>query len=107
MKSLLWITIPSSLLIIGAAYYMNNLPPVVTSNQPNLATGPKHPITPEMAKDADARPGKPAPEISLPDTDGKPQKLSSYLAKGPVLLVMIKDGSNCLTVVMKVKMASF
>jgi len=95
MRPLLFLTIPASLVIVGAAIYIYNMPPVVSSNKPNLATGPRHPITPEMAQDAEARPGKPAPEISLNDTSGKSQTLSNYLKTGPVLLVMIKDGCPC------------
>lgn len=95
MKSLLWITIPASLAIVGVAVYIQQMPPRVASNQPNLATGPRHPITTEMAKDAEARPGQPAPEIRLPDADGNEQTLTKFLETGPVLLVMVKDGCPC------------
>lgn len=84
-----------SAVIVAGSLVLANYRPAPKLSAPNLLDTPRHPITAEMEKAADAVVGGTAPEISLIDTDKKPQTLSGYLAKGPVVLVMIKDGCPC------------
>lgn len=67
----------------------------VVSNSVNMALEPRHPVTEAMRRSAEAVPGLVAPEIELPDTSGKTVRLSELVAKGPVLVVTIKDGCPC------------
>ncbi len=96
MKSLLYITIPASLLIIGGAIAIQFLKPSeVESNQPNLQQEARHPVTETMNVDAESRSGKMAPAIRLKDSYGKDQTLAGYVEKGPALVLMILDGCPC------------
>lgn len=96
MKSLLYITIPASLLILGGAIAIQFLKPnEVVSNQPNLQQEARHPVTEEMDKDAESRSGNMAPAINLRDSYGKEQSLAGYLENGPALVLMILDGCPC------------
>ena len=61
----------------------------------NLALEPRHPVTLKMAQDAKAVIGEPAPEIDLPDTDGKQVKLSELVNQTPVVVITLKDGCPC------------
>lgn len=94
-NKLLWITIPASLLIAGAGLFLATYQPPAISKQTNMATTPRHPVTVDMSKDASAKSGRAAPDFTLPDTDGKPISLKTLLAKGPVVVVMTKDGCPC------------
>ncbi len=87
--------IPASLLIAGGAIALRTYQIPIVSNAVNLATTPRHPVTVQMERDAEAVPGHAAPEISLPDTTGKILNLSELLQKGPVVVVMMKDGCPC------------
>ncbi len=39
-----------------------------------------------LTRSATLGPGDPAPEFTLPDNQGVPRSLSTYLARGPVIL---------------------
>jgi peroxiredoxin len=96
MRKLLWITLPASLLIAGAGFYLNaSKPPgTITSDSYNFA-GPRHPVTKEMEVEAGGKAGNRAPEFSLPDQDGKTWTLKDLTKNGPVVLVMTMDGCPC------------
>jgi peroxiredoxin len=92
---LLWITVPVSLVMVGLAIWMFGYQPTATSSAVNIAAEPRHPVTDEMATDADARTEKLAPDFELVDSEGVPVSLAGMLEKGPVVVVMTKDGCPC------------
>lgn len=97
MRKLLWITLPASVLIIGAAGFLVAAKPAgtITTTTPGLALGPRHPVTPEMEVEAGGKAGNRAPDFSLPDQDGKLWTLKELTKNGPVVLIMTMDGCPC------------
>ncbi|MDI9635091.1 redoxin domain-containing protein [Kamptonema cortianum] len=61
----------------------------------NMADVPRHPITEEMMSRAEARLGDQVPDLTLPSTDGKDVVLRELSEKGPLVIVMTKDGCPC------------
>jgi peroxiredoxin len=95
MSKLWFITVPASLLIVGAGIYVSRLQPPAISNAPNLLTEPRHPVTDEMVEDAESQRLKPAPDFELTNTHGEAVSLDSLLEHGPVILVTTKDECPC------------
>lgn len=95
MRKLLWITVPASFLIAGTGYYLINSQPMIVSSAVNMAGGPRHPVSNEMKREADGKAGNPAPDFELSDPNGNMVKLQELLKKGPVVVVMTKDGCPC------------
>lgn len=100
VRTLRWALVAVGVIVVATPLALNviNRPvtagPVV-SNSVNMALEPRHPVTEAMRQAADARPGEAAPEIELLDTSSKTVRLSDMVAKGPVLVVTIKDGCPC------------
>lgn len=92
---LLWITIPASLLIIGAGWLLSAPAGFVRPDSANIVDVPRHPVTEEMWDKALARGGVDAQEIRLKTSNGEPFSLFDQLEKGPVVLVATKDGCPC------------
>lgn len=96
MKKLLWITIPASLVIAGAGIYiMSAAAARVSGSGTNMATAPRHPVTGEMRTDAAKRAGALAPAFELPDSEGAEVASKDLLKRGPMVVVMTKDGCPC------------
>ncbi len=92
---LFWITVPASLLIIGAGWLISAPAGFVRPDSSNMVDVPRHPVTEEMWDKAMARGGNDAQEISLKTSEGEPFSLYDQLKKGPVVLVATKDGCPC------------
>lgn len=99
-RVLRWVLVTLGVVVLAASVALSALKrPVlaepIKSNSVNMALEPRHPVTDAMRRSAEAIPGQVAPEIDLPGSDGKNVRLSDLVAKGPVLVVTIKDGCPC------------
>ena len=77
---------------------MNASRPMATGvklTTPNLLDTPRHPVTPQMEQDADARAGMESKDFTLTTDEGASVALSSFWKEKPVVLVMMKDGCPC------------
>lgn len=92
---LLWASIPLTLILLGLAAMLAFAPPRVDGNATNMATTPRHPVTQEMEKSAGAEAGRAAPEFSLKSSKDEVVSSKELLKKGPVVVVMTKDGCPC------------
>lgn len=88
---LIYVSLPLSLLLIGAGIYLATRPaPTIEGNIADLE--PRHPVTKIMLDEAERLKLKSAPEIQLPDSDGKEQSLSK---DKPTVVLFIKEGCPC------------
>jgi peroxiredoxin len=92
---LLWASIPLTLILLGLAAILAIAPPRVDGSATNMATTPRHPVTPEMEESAGAVAGRPAPSFVLKSTKDEMVASQELLKKGPVVVVMTKDGCPC------------
>lgn len=95
MRRLLAITLPASLLILGAALFLNTYQPPAVSNGINIAETPRHPVTEPMWSDAKSFIGTKAFEFNLKDTEDKEVTLKGLLQQGPVVVISTMDGCPC------------
>ena len=70
-------------LIIGSSRASASASPTTTS--PSNGLEPRHPVTPDMTKKADAVTRKKAPDFKLSDQDGKTVSLGDFKGKDLVL----------------------
>jgi peroxiredoxin len=60
-----------------------------------MAASPRHPVTDPMRQGAKSLEGTPAPSFSLKSSEGVEVSSKDLLKKGPVIVVMTKDGCPC------------
>jgi peroxiredoxin len=97
LRALLWI-IGGGFAVAGATliWYANNAPPTPITSEPAIVTSkPRHPVTPEMWKRADAAKGVLAPDFTAPTVDGKQIHLRAYAAGRPAVVYFIKYDCPC------------
>lgn len=68
---------------------------LISSTEWGVLAQPRHPVTPEMWKEAGAASGVTAPEFVAPDSEGKSVDLAKLAAAGPVFLYFVQDGCPC------------
>lgn len=90
-----YVTVPLALLFAtaGGALMIASRNPV--SNEWNVLSQPRHPVTPLMWKNADASRGVAAPEFQVSDLDGRSQSLSELNKSGPVFMYFVLQGCPC------------
>lgn len=90
------VTLPLGILLAVAGGAL-----MVAAKSPSLSTEwrlteqPRHPVTPEMWKQADAAKGFPAPAFEATDTEGQQQSLASLTQKGPLFLYFALTDCPC------------
>lgn len=83
------ITIPLSILLAGAGFFL------ALANRPAPPPGPVHPVTTEMRTNAERMKLKTAADFNLKDANGKSYTLAQATEGKPTLLVFIKYGCPC------------
>ena len=97
---LYYVTAPLGLLfaLAGGAliYAAKNKPtPLPVANDYAVLEQPRHPVTPEMWKQADGAKGEIAPDFAVTDTDGTSHTLSDLTKTGPLFLYFVLEGCPC------------
>lgn len=92
----IYITMPLSIILAGAgvAMLITGAKKRVPPEAPEY-TGPKHPVSAEMATESAAWTAKKAPEITLTTAEGKPWSLHKTLNKKPAFVYFVLDGCPC------------
>src|SRR5262245_15000408 len=95
-----YITAPLGLLFAAAGgamiYAAKNARVTETpTNEWKVLAQPRHPVTPEMWKKADAAKGMLAPSFDVQDTDGKTESLADLTKNGPLFMYFVLDGCPC------------
>jgi peroxiredoxin len=80
---------------VGVSLMATRRPEGVRSNMPNLATGPRHPVSRPMQSTSDSLAGAVAADQTVRDREGRPVRLSEAWEAKPTVLVFTKDGCPC------------
>ncbi len=98
-KWLMPAALTASLALCGAAWWMRSQTAAfvgVQATGPNLQETPRHEVSTEMIRTAESYIGKPLPEFSLPDSQGKTFDSAEAIQNSkPKVLIMTKDGCPC------------
>ena len=95
---LIYITAPLGLLFAsagGALIYAAKTKPAVYSNEYKVLAQPRHPVTPEMWKQANGARGEFAPDFTVTDIDGHNESLDTLTQNGPLFIYFVLDGCPC------------
>jgi peroxiredoxin len=94
---LAYITVPLGLAFAcaGGALMMAAKRATPASDNISVVAQPRHPVTPEMWKQADGAKGMLAPDFKVTDTDGKAHSLADLTKDRPLFLYFVLDGCPC------------
>jgi peroxiredoxin len=94
---LIYITVPVGILFAAAGgaliYAAKTSAPI--SDEYKVLAQPRHPVTPEMWKQADSAKGVAAPEFQITDTDGTVRTLDDLTKDRPLFLYFVLEGCPC------------
>lgn len=82
-------------LAVAVSILATQQPAGVRSNMPNLATGPRHPVSGQMRETSASLEGKMATDQTVRSREGKPVQLAATWEAQPAVLVFTKDGCPC------------